>query len=271
MKLNTVLAIAICALLPVFSYIVVKNYTDTNVKMPKKYFSDYVRKDTVDGKVKTDTVWHKVKNLKLVNQFGDTVQLDDLSGKVLLVNFFFTHCPTICPTITTNLKKVQKTLNKDSGVHIISISLDPKRDSTKRLFQYANQYGIKHDNWWLCNLVDDSLERVMSKEFKAGFERKDGGFDITHSSDIYLLDKKRIIRGKPVLAEITEENPVSKRFYDGLDTSDLFFMMNDVGLVKMERTVRNKPPFAILIASMTIMGAVFIFIMMRNRNKKKLI
>jgi protein SCO1 len=270
MKFSTLSAILICTLLPLFSYLVIKNYTDNHVIMPKKYFIDYVAKDTVDGKIKTDTFYHRVKNLQLVNQFGDTVSLNDVKGKVLLVNFFFTHCPTICPTITSNLQKLQKAVAKDSAMQMISITLDPKNDTTKRLFQYANQYGIKHDNWWMCRLVNDTLEKVLYKEFKSGFQKDSGQYEITHSPDVYLLDKNRIIRGKHAPSEITPENPDASKFYNGLDSNDLFKLMNDASLVKMEKTVRTKPPFGILIASMSIMGAVFFWLMYRYKKAKKL-
>ncbi len=268
MKLSTIAAICICTLLPLVSYFIIKNYTDNNVKMPKKYFIDGIVKDTVDGKIQTDTIWHKVKNLKLVNQFGDTVTLNDVRGKVLLVNFFFTHCPTICPATTANLKKLQSAIENDSAMQMISISLDPKRDTTKRLFQFANQYGIKHDNWWMCRLVNDDLQTVIEKEFKASF-RNDSTQGIDHTTDVFLLDKNRIVRGKHTPPVVTEENPIATRFYDALDSTDLFLLMNDAGLVKMEKTEHNKPPFGILITSTILMGAVFIFLFFRNKNAKK--
>ncbi len=269
MKLSTIGAILICTLLPLFSYWVVKNYTDNHVIMPKKYFYDYVAKDTVDGKITTDTMWHKVKNLRLVNQFGDTVSFNDARGKILMVNFFFTHCPTICPTVTTNLQKLQNAVAKDSSIQIISISLDPKHDTTKRLFQYANQYGVKHDNWWLGRLVNDTLEKVLYQEFKSGYQKDSGVYEITHSPDVYLLDKNRVMRGKYAPPVITPENPDASRFYSGLDSTDLFQLMNDASLVKMEKTTRTKPPFGILIASMSIMGAVFFFMLYRYKKSKK--
>jgi protein SCO1 len=220
MKASTIFAIIVCALLPIISYIIVKGYTDDNVKLPRKYFYDYVKQDTVDGKKKTDTFWHRVKNLKMVNQYGDTVQLDSLKKKILLVNFFFTHCPTICPTMTKNLKKVQTAVYKDTAIHMISITMDPKRDSVKVLRDYALKNNINHDNWWLCRLVNDSLEKVMFKEFKAGFQ-EDSIVDIIHSSDVYLLDRNRIVRGKSSVPVITPEQPNGSRFYDGTDTADL--------------------------------------------------
>lgn len=267
MKISTISAIIVCALLPIISYFIVKRYTDNNVLMPSHQFFDYAKSDTVDGKKVEDTVWHRVKNLKLINQFGDTVYLNDKRGKILMVNFFFTHCPTICPRITKNLRKVQDAIDKDSAMHIVSITLDPKRDTTEKLRKYAAQYGIKHDNWWLCRLAEDTLENVMLKEFKAGFAR-DSVVEITHTTDVFLLDKNRVIRGKHTKPVVTEENPEASIFYNGLDEKDMLHMMNDAGLLKMEKTERTKPPFAILIASMVIMGAVFFWLLYNYKKKK---
>jgi protein SCO1 len=270
MKASTIFAITICALLPIFSYFIVKNYTDNHVKMPKRYFYDYVQEDTANGKKRTDTMWHQVKNLKMLNQYGDTVSLDSLRGKVILFNMFFTHCPTICPGITQNLKKVQQTILKDSGIQMISLTIDPKRDSVKTLRNYALKNGIKHDNWWLCRLLNDSLEKVMYNEFKAGFQN-DSVIEIIHSPDVYLLDKKRVIRGKTSPPVLTPETPDGSRFYDGRDTADLIMMISDAGLLKMEKTERSKPPFGILVLSMVVMGVVFIWLLFIYKKKKKLV
>jgi protein SCO1 len=275
----------VCALLPLISYFIIKKYTDNTVKMPRHYFYDAVIEDTVNGKKRSDTIWHTVKNLRMVNQFGDTVQLDDLKNtanpieksehqenKILLVNFFFTHCPTICPKITSNLINVQKAIANDSSLHMISISLDPKRDSVQTLRKYANQYGIKHDNWWFCRLIDDTLENVMLKEFKAGFQdAKDSSIQIVHSPDVYLLDKKRQVRGKAFVPEYIEEGTETSRFYSGLNKADLLQLMQDAEMVKMEKTEKAKPPFAILVASMVLMGCVFIWMMWMKKRKKKVL
>jgi protein SCO1/2 len=268
MKFSTIFAILICAILPIVSYFIVKNYTDNHVKMPMHYFYDDVVEDTIDGKKSIDTMWHRVKNFKLINQFGDTVSLNDKKGKVLFVNFFFTHCPTICPTITKNLLKLQDGIAKDSAMHIISITFDPKRDTTKALYKYAKQYGIKPDNWWVCRVIDDSVENIMRKEFKASFA-SDSVVGFTHTTDIFLLDKNRAIRGKHTPPVVTEEEPDASRFYNGLKEADLPILMTDAGMLKMEKTVRTKPPFGILIASMGLMGGVFIWLLYRYKKKKQ--
>ena len=78
--------------------------------MPPRYFADSVVTRIKDGKEISDTVWHKVANVRLVNQLGDTVSLDSLRGKVILIDFFFTHCASICPILTHNMRHLQDAL-----------------------------------------------------------------------------------------------------------------------------------------------------------------
>lgn len=267
-KINTILAVAVCILLPVVSYFIIKKYTDSHVHMPQKYFYDALNNDTVRGKKQTDTAWHHVKNFSMVNQFGDTVNLDMLKGKVIILDFFFTHCPTICPALTRSMKMIQNTLGTDTGFHLISITIDPRRDTVSALRSYAQKNGINKDNWWLCSVVGDSVENIMYHEFKAGFQ-EDSVIQFVHTPDIYLLDRNRIIRGKNV-PDVIEENTAggSSRFYDGTDSADVFRLINDAGLVKLEKTEKKAPPIKLLLVSMVLLGVVF-FVMLRiSRNKK---
>src|SRR5690606_21210019 len=144
-------------LIPVISYFIVKHYSDDAVVMPPRYFADTVLTRVVDGKQVTDTVWHKVENIHLVNQLGDSVTLDDLAGKVIVADFFFTRCPSICPFLTQNMKKLQDALKitderrkvDTSFIHFLSFSVDPERDTVDALKKYAIKYGVNPDLWWL--------------------------------------------------------------------------------------------------------------------------
>jgi protein SCO1/2 len=171
--------------------------------------------------------------------------------------------------VTNNLKKLQNTIAKDGEMHMISLTMDPKRDSVKALRAYAIKNNIKNDNWWLCRLVDDTLETVMYKEFKAGYQN-DSVVEIIHSPDVYILDKNRIIRGKNTPPVLTPENPDGTRFYNGTSEADMVQMAQDAGLVKLEKTEKNKPPFFIIISSMVIMGGVFIWLLYMNKKKKSI-
>lgn len=275
-KINTILAVSVCVLLPVISYFIIKKYTDDHVQMPRKYFYDSVDTDTVSGKKQTDTAWHQVKNFSLVNQFGDTVNLDMLKGKVIIVDFFFTHCPTICPTMTNSMKMIQRTLGTDTGVHLLSITIDPKRDSVEALRRYAQKYGINKDNWWVARVVGDSIENILYYEFKSGF-KEDSTIQFVHSPSLYLLDKNRIIRVKNNVPDVieqqeegSEETTSGRRFYDGTDSADVFRLINDAGLVKLEKTEKAKPPLKFMLISMVLLGVMFLFLLRITRKKKPL-
>ena len=86
------LAICIAVVVPLVFYGIAKSY---GVAMPPRYFPDSVVTRIKDGKEISDTIWHKVTNLSLQNQLGETVSLDQLKGKVILIDFFFTHCASI--------------------------------------------------------------------------------------------------------------------------------------------------------------------------------
>ena len=102
--------------------------------MPQRYFYDSVATVNKNGKISTDTIWHKIKNLTFTNQLGKTVTLDSLKGKILVVDFFFTRCPSICPGLARSMKKLQNSFVKnDDIVQFISISIDPDHDSVTQL------------------------------------------------------------------------------------------------------------------------------------------
>ena len=107
MSSKALLAIGVAVLIPLISYFFVKRASDDAIAMPKRYFFDSVTSTRKDGKLFTDTIWHPVKNITLTNQLGQQVSLNQLQGKVIVVDYFFTHCPSICPTLTRNIKEFQ--------------------------------------------------------------------------------------------------------------------------------------------------------------------
>src|SRR5689334_4523720 len=104
MNKNAVLALSLGVLIPVCCYFVVKYFSEGAVIMPPRYYADTVERRVEGGKEVTDTIWHKVANITLTNQLGRQVSLDDLKGKVIVADFFFTHCPLICPKLTQSMK-----------------------------------------------------------------------------------------------------------------------------------------------------------------------
>ncbi len=227
MKKRTILGISIAVLLPLVSYFIVNSLSKTAVVMPKRYFYDTVVNVTNDGKTAADTVWHKVKPVQLVNQFGKAVTLNDpeLKDKILIVDFFFTSCPSICPSLTRNMKKMQDAFNKtDTVLRFISITVDPARDSAEKLKAYGDKYNINHDTWWMLTGEKRVIYDLAMKEFKANIADTDVDTNFIHTDKFFLLDKDRVVRG----------------WYSGLDSAHLDRLMNDVVLLQLERDKKKK-------------------------------
>jgi len=103
---------------------IVKTAGDKAIVMPKHYLPDSVINSVSEGKIITDTIWHKVANIKLVNQLGDTINLHGIKGKVIVADFFFTSCAYICPRLTQNMARLQQSFLKGGDpMHGIDTSI----------------------------------------------------------------------------------------------------------------------------------------------------
>jgi protein SCO1/2 len=226
MKKTTLLAFLMVTLLPIASYLFVSNLSKDAIKMPRRYFYDTVLVKMDKGKKVNDTVWHKVRPFKLKNQFGKEVGLDDWGGKIIIADFFFTSCPSICPKLTRNMKKLQTAFKKtDSLVRFVSFTVDPVRDTVQALKAYGDKFGIDHDTWFMLTGDRNELYDIALNEFKASIASNgniDTGF--IHTDRFFLLDKDRVVRG----------------WYSGLDSVNLDKLIKDVVLLNMERDKKKK-------------------------------
>ena len=226
MKKTTLLAFLMVTLLPIASYLFVSNLSKDAIKMPRRYFYDTVLVKMDKGKKVNDTVWHKVRPFKLKNQFGKEVGLEDWGGKIIIADFFFTSCPSICPKLTRNMKKLQTAFKKtDSLVRFVSFTVDPVRDTVQALKAYGDKFGIDHDTWFMLTGDRNELYDIALNEFKASIASNgniDTGF--IHTDRFFLLDKDRVVRG----------------WYSGLDSVNLDKLIKDVVLLNMERDKKKK-------------------------------
>ena len=226
MKKITLVAFLIVLILPVASYLIVNSYSKDAIAMPRHYFYDTVVTKLQNGKPVDDTIWHKIKPFKLLNQFGDSVGIDDWGGKIIVANFFFTSCPSICPTLTRNMKKLQTAFIKtDTIVRFISFTVDPLRDTVQKVKAYGDKYGINHDTWWMLTGPKKEIYDLAFNEFKASVA-SEGKIDTNfiHTEKFFLLDRDKVVRG----------------FYNGLDSNHLDQLIKDIVLLNMERDKKRK-------------------------------
>ena len=150
----------------------------------------------VDGKEVADTLYHEVPDFEYINQDSIWVKSSQLKNKVWVADFFFTHCPTICPPMTSQMKRLnEETTDLASKVQYLSFSIDPKRDTPSRLREYIGIHEIKGKNWHFMT-GDEEETHLLAKEFFNGAERDeeaDGGFG--HTDYFALVDTKGHVRG----------------------------------------------------------------------------
>jgi protein SCO1/2 len=234
MNRKAILALCVAILIPVVSYLIVKWTSEEAVVLPRRYYMDSVITNTKDGRTTTDTVWHKTANITLVNQLGDTVSLYDVKNKVLVADFFFTRCPSICPTLTRNMARLQQSFSHynegrrvidSSIVQFISFSIDPERDSVPALKKYADKYGVDHDSWWMLTGPKKSIYDFALNEVKLGLVDGEGvDTSFIHTQKLVLIDKDHVVRG----------------YYNGLDTTELSSLARDIGLLMLEKDKKVK-------------------------------
>jgi protein SCO1 len=259
MNKKALLALMLAILMPLTGYFLVKYYSKQAVHMPGKYYlPDSVVVRERNGKKVTDTIWHKVKNIQFTNQLGKKVSLDDLHGKIIVLDFFFTRCPSICPGLAKSMKRLQDSFVKnDSIVQFISISIDPEHDSVPQLRKFADRYNINHDTWWMVTGDKKEIYDFAINEIKANVA--DPGVDTAfiHTENFFVLDSNRIVRG----------------FYNGFDTLKQANLVRDIPLLMLERDKTAPSVFRDFIPILPLIfiaiAIVFIITILLNRKKNQ--
>ncbi|MBK7762741.1 MAG: SCO family protein [Bacteroidetes bacterium] len=202
---------------------------DGHVTLPPTYHIEKIIDKIVDGKSIKDTSYHSTKELQLISQLGDTILLNKtLQGKILVLNFFFTSCTTICPELTKNMKLLNKAFIKnDTSVRFLSISVDPENDSVSRLRFYANKQNANHDKWLFLTGSKQEIYQYAREELQLELPEGNGGKeDFIHPEKFVLIDKYRNIRG----------------YYNGLDSDKVRLCAEDITYLMLEKNKLHEKP-----------------------------
>ena len=161
---------------------------------------------------------HTIAAFRLQDQYGRATTPADWSGKIVVADFFFTHCPVVCPKMTRSLKSVQQLYLNDSGLLITSFTVDPERDSVAQLAKYAERMDLGK-NWTLLTGDKRELYRLARKSFLITATDGDGGpDDFIHSELLILVDPDKRIRG----------------YYNGTLPAEVEELTRDIGRLKNE-------------------------------------
>lgn len=166
---------------------------------------------------------------ELVNQDNKKITNETYKGKVYVLEFFFTTCPSICPMMNLSMLSIEKNFFGNPNFGIVSITIDPIHDTPTVLKTHAELLGVKSTNWNFLTGDKDYIYSIANKGFNlyVGENSKvKGGFE--HSGLFALIDKNGYIRcrkddfGNPIL------------YYDGLDKKGVRDIQQDINILLKE-------------------------------------
>lgn len=164
----------------------------------------------------------KAPNFSFINQEKATLTNDFYKGKVYLVEFFFSNCPTICPVMNENMVLLQNEFSLDSNFGIASFSIDTENDTPEVLKAHAAELGAVSKNWNFFTGNQDSIFSLAKKYYLyvAKNDNAPGGFE--HSGLFALIDKNGNIRSR----KDASGNPIV--YYDGIEKEGIQMLKEDI-------------------------------------------
>lgn len=195
-------------------------YNILNVEPPLPVYQPaMVSEELVDSTIQHQRKYHTIAHFKLINQNGDTITQDHYKNKIYVADFFFTTCQTICPVMTDHMVEIQEAIKHDDDIMLLSHSVTPEIDSVPQLKKYALEKGVMDSKWNLVTGDKKEIYELARKSYLAVKTVGDGGpFDMIHTENFMLIDKKRQIRG----------------FYDGTDKAEIERLLDDITKLKKE-------------------------------------
>ncbi|MFY0713510.1 SCO family protein [Seonamhaeicola sp. NFXS20] len=195
-------------------------YNTLNVYKPLPIYQPaMVSTELVDSTIQYKKKYHKIADFSLINQNGKIITQKDYENKIYVADFFFTTCQTICPIMTKNMADIQKEIINDDDVMLLSHSVTPEIDTVAQLKRYAIKKGVIDSKWNLVTGDKKQIYKLARKSYLAVKDQGDGGpFDMVHTENFMLIDKKRQIRG----------------FYDGTNKEDIKRLLKDITVLKEE-------------------------------------
>ena len=192
-----------------------------SILSPEKILPIYqpaqVNYELVDSTIQHQKKYHHIADFSLINQNGDTITQEFYKDKIYVADFFFTTCQTICPIMTDHMYDIQKQTISDPEVLLLSHSVTPEVDSVAQLKKYAKKKLVNSSKWNLVTGNKKQIYELARKSYLAVKNAGNGGpFDMIHTENFMLVDKKRQIRG----------------FYDGTDSEEIERLLEDIKVLK---------------------------------------
>ena len=190
----------------------------------KVYGSTEILVEGEDGQDQIENITLKIDLFEVMDQDSQIITADDFAGKIYVVDFFFTHCPTICPVMTKNMASVYDHFENDKDLLFLSHTIDIKNDSVPQLKKYANKIGISSDRWHMVTADKMVIYDLADQYMVSAAEDPNSPGGYMHSGAFILMDGQHRIRG----------------YYDGTMEEDVDQIISDIQVLKKEMSENKK-------------------------------
>ena len=196
--------------LPVIAYMLISWYENKLQKLPVLGKPEQVNGKSID---------HTIAAFSFTDQDGNRYNKSFWKNKIVVADFFFTHCPTICPKMTNSLKQLRAAYKNDETVLINSFTVDPENDQPEVLKNYADKFNLDQQGWKLLTGDKKEIYKLARNSFFITATDGDGGpGDFIHSQYLVLVDTQGRIRG----------------YYDGTNDTETSQLIQDIKKLKHE-------------------------------------
>ncbi|WP_332689305.1 SCO family protein [Halalkalibacter lacteus] len=132
----------------------------------------------------------QISEFEFINQDNELYGSEQLEGEYWMANMIFTYCPSVCPTMTPNMQRLQSAM-QEKGVKMsfISFTVDPIRDTPEQLLSYGTNVGADLESWqFLTGYTVDEIAEFSKESFKSSVQNVEGSEDILHTTSFFLVD-----------------------------------------------------------------------------------
>ena len=177
----------------------------------------------------------RVPDFVFTNQDERLISNEDYLGKVYVIEFFFTTCPTICPVMNSNMKRLEAAFGNRDDFGIASFTIDPEKDTPGQLKRYAENLRVFSQNWHFLTGKAETIYELANTGFNifAGINPNvAGGFE--HQGYFALVDQNGYLRSR------TDRfgNPIV--YYLGIPESELDIQGTDMLLEDVLKLLENE-------------------------------
>jgi protein SCO1 len=163
----------------------------------------------------------EVDELEAVNQDGAKVRLSELNqDKIMIADFIFTNCDTICLPMTANMAKLQSEIKRaglEDDVQLVSISIDPEQDTPETLTEYSKRHSADYSNWtFLTGYSREEIETFANVSFKTPAAKVEGSNQFVHATSFFLVSESGTLLNK----------------YEGVSDPPFEDIIEDIGKLK---------------------------------------